>query len=316
MLRNFIDKIRFSIRKDRESYFCFYRMMGFFPHRISLYEQALSHKSTFLRTKDGVPINNERLEFLGDAILDAVVGHIVYIYFKRRGEGFLTNMRSKIVQRETLNKLAVQIGLDKMIKSTSHLSSHNSYMCGNAFEALVGAIYLDRGYEYCRFFIQKKIIDQYVNLDKLSHKEVNFKSRLIEWGQKQKIVVDFRLVDQQKDESGNPVFKTEIRLENISAGQGEGYSKKESQQIAARMALVKLHDHDFVELIDHAREKREASVAQMSSESVMSEMSLSDDLEKNPDGLSAQSDTEIEMQVELKDDSTNEASLFDDKKPE
>jgi len=314
VLRNFIDKIRFSIRKDRESYFCFYRIMGFFPHRISLYEQALSHKSTFLRTKDGVPINNERLEFLGDAVLDAIVGHIVYVYFKRRGEGFLTNMRSKIVQRETLNKLAVQIGLDKMIKSTSHLSSHNSYMCGNAFEALVGAIYLDRGYEYCRFFIQKKIIDQYVNLDKLSHKEVNFKSRLIEWGQKQKILVDFRLVDQQKDESGNPVFKTEIMLENISAGQGEGYSKKESQQIAARMALVKLHDHDFVELIDHAREERETAVAQMSSESVMTEMPLIDDLEKSLDGLSAQSDTE--MEVELKDDSTNESSLLDDKKLE
>lgn len=302
MLRNFIDKIRFSIRKDRESYFCFYKMMGFFPHRISLYEQALSHKSTFLRTKDGVPINNERLEFLGDAVLDAVVGHIVYVYFKRRGEGFLTNMRSKIVQRETLNKLAVQIGLDKMIKSTSHLSSHNSYMCGNAFEALVGAIYLDRGYEYCRLFIQKKIIDKHVNLDKLSHKEVNFKSRLIEWGQKRKVVVDFKLIDQQKDESGNPIFKTEIMLENISAGQGEGYSKKESQQIAARASLVKLHDPNFVELIDQAQEEREASIVETLPETVVPESQSTDKLESNVDELSTSLDVDTKMEAKSEED--------------
>lgn len=302
MLRNFIDKIRFSIRKDRESYFCFYKMMGFFPHRISLYEQALSHKSTFLRTKDGVPINNERLEFLGDAVLDAVVGHIVYVYFKRRGEGFLTNMRSKIVQRETLNKLAVQIGLDKMIKSTSHLSSHNSYMCGNAFEALVGAIYLDRGYEYCRLFIQKKIIDKHVNLDKLSHKEVNFKSRLIEWGQKRKVVVDFKLIDQQKDESGNPIFKTEIMLENISAGQGEGYSKKESQQIAARASLVKLHDPNFVELIDQAQEEREASIVETLPETVVPESQSTDKLESNVDELSTSLDVDAKMEAKSEGD--------------
>ncbi len=302
MLRNFIDKIRFSIRKDRESYFCFYKMMGFFPHRISLYEQALSHKSTFLRTKDGVPINNERLEFLGDAVLDAVVGHIVYVYFKRRGEGFLTNMRSKIVQRETLNKLAVQIGLDKMIKSTSHLSSHNSYMCGNAFEALVGAIYLDRGYEYCRLFIQKKIIDKHVNLDKLSHKEVNFKSRLIEWGQKRKVVVDFKLIDQQKDESGNPIFKTEIMLENISAGQGEGYSKKESQQIAARASLVKLHDPNFVELIDQAQEEREASIVETLPETVVPESQSTDKLESNVDELSTSLDVDAKMEAKSQED--------------
>jgi ribonuclease-3 len=247
-------------------------MIGFFPHDLSLYEQALSHKSTSLRTEDGVPINNERLEFLGDAILDAVVGHIVYEYFQRRGEGFLTNMRSKIVQRETLNKLAVEIGLDKMIKSTTHLSSHNSYMCGNAFEALVGAIYLDRGYENCKSFIETEIIGKYINLNKLSHKEVNFKSRLIEWGQKRKVKVVFHLICEQKDESRNPIFNTEVLLENIPSGQGEGYSKKESQQIAARAALVKLHDHDFLELIDKQREQREQTEEKENAETLPEEL--------------------------------------------
>lgn len=232
--------------------------MGFFPHHLALYKQALSHKSSYLRAEDGRPINNERMEFLGDAILDAVVGHIVYDYFYQRGEGFLTNMRSKIVQRETLNKLAVEIGLDKMIKSTAHLSSHNSYLCGNAFEAFVGAIYLDRGYEYCRLFIQHKIIEPYINLDKLSHKEVNFKSRLIEWGQKRKISVSFQLIDQQKDTASNPIFISEVLLENISAGSGEGYSKKESQQIASRSALVRLRDNDFLELINNAQADNKA----------------------------------------------------------
>ena len=133
VLRNQIDKIRLLFRKDRESYLCFYRILGFYPHNIQIYEQALLHKSS--------PLNNERLEFLGDAILDAIVGDIVYKRFEGKREGFLTNTRSKIVQRETLNKLAVEIGLDKLIKYSTRSSSHNSYMYGNAFEAFIGAVY-------------------------------------------------------------------------------------------------------------------------------------------------------------------------------
>ena len=115
VLRNQIDKIRLLFRKDRESYLCFYRILGFYPRNIQLYEQALLHKSTSVRSDKGRPLNNERLEFLGDAILDAIVGDIVYKRFEGKREGFLTNTRSKIVQRETLNKLAVEIGLDKLI---------------------------------------------------------------------------------------------------------------------------------------------------------------------------------------------------------
>ena len=144
MLRNQIDKIRLLFHKDRESYFCFYKILGFFPRNIRFYEQALLHKSTSIRSEKGRPLNNERLEFLGDAILDAIVGDIVYKHFEGRREGFLTNTRSKIVQRETLNKLAVEIGLDKLVKYSTRSSSHNSYMYGNAFEAFIGAIYLDQ----------------------------------------------------------------------------------------------------------------------------------------------------------------------------
>ena len=254
MLRNQIDKIRLLFRKDRESYFCFYKILGFFPRDIRFYQQALLHKSTSVRSEKGRPLNNERLEFLGDAILDAIVGDIVYKHFEGRREGFLTNTRSKIVQRETLNKLAVEIGLDKLVKYSSRSSSHNSYMYGNAFEAFIGAIYLDQGYERCKQFMEKKILKNYIDLDKMSRKEVNFKSKLIEWSQKEKVEVSFELIKQFLDEDYNPMFYTEVRVEGISAGTGKGYSKKESQQNAAQMALKKIKsDADFKEQIEAAR---------------------------------------------------------------
>jgi len=254
VLRNKIDEIRLLFRKDRESYLCFYRILGFYPHDIRVYEQALLHKSTSLRSEKGRPINNERLEFLGDAILDAIVADIVYQHFDGKREGFLTNTRSKIVQRETLNKLAVEIGLDKLIKSAARSSSHNSYMYGNAFEAFIGAIYIDRGYKRCKAFVEEKIITPYIDLDKLSRKEVNFKSKLIEWSQKNKVEVSFELIEQFLDKESNPVFQTEVLVERVSAGTGAGYSKKESQQNAAQMALKKIKSNpDFLASIEEAK---------------------------------------------------------------
>ena len=251
MLRNQIDKIRLLFRKDKESYFCFYKILGFYPRNIQLYQQALLHKSTSIRSEKGRPLNNERLEFLGDAILDAIVGDIVYKHFEGRREGFLTNTRSKIVQRETLNKLAVEIGLDKLVKYSTRSSSHNSYMYGNAFEAFIGAIYLDQGYERCKRFMEEKIFKNYIDLDKMSRKEVNFKSKLIEWSQKSNVEVSFELIEQFLDEDYNPMFHTEIRIEGISAGKGTGYSKKESQQNAAQAALKKIkNDASFKEQIE------------------------------------------------------------------
>ena len=254
MLRNQIDKIRLLFHKDRESYFCFYKILGFFPRNIRFYEQALLHKSTSIRSEKGRPLNNERLEFLGDAILDAIVGDIVYKHFEGRREGFLTNTRSKIVQRETLNKLAVEIGLDKLVKYSTRSSSHNSYMYGNAFEAFIGAIYLDQGYERCKQFMEKKILKNYIDLDKMSRKEVNFKSKLIEWSQKNKMEVSFELIEQSLDRDYNPMFHTEVLIENLPAGTGTGYSKKESQQNAAQMALKKIkNDGNFKTAIETAK---------------------------------------------------------------
>ena len=262
MFGNITDKIRLLFRKDKEPYLCFYRMLGFYPRNIELYQQALLHKSSSVKSEKGRLLNNERLEFLGDAILDAVVADIVYKRFEGKREGFFTNTRSKIVQRDTLNRVAVQIGLDKLIKSATRQSSHNSYLCGNAFEALVGAIYLDRGYEACMKFMEERIIAPYLNLEKVSRKEVNFKSKLIEWSQKNKFQVTFELAGQSVDEDQNPVFETQVLVESLKAGHGKGYSKKESQQEAARETLQLIKSNPkFIDSIFAVKAEREQAAA-------------------------------------------------------
>ncbi len=255
-----LHRIRLLFSKEKESYFALYRILGFFPRKIDYYKEALLHKSSTVRSAKGYKLNNERLEFLGDAILDAIVADIVYRHFEGKREGFLTNTRSKIVQRETLNKLAVEIGLDKLIKSNSHSSNHNSYMCGNAFEALVGAIYLDRGYDACMRFMQERILHRLINIDKVAYKEVNFKSKLIEWSQKNKVAVEFRLVEQTQ-ETGSPVFQSDALLEGFVGGTGTGYSKKESQQLAAKQALTRLKkDAEFLDAVFAAKKARSVTV--------------------------------------------------------
>lgn len=267
MFSNFTDRIRLFFRKDKEPYLCFYKMLGFYPRNIEIYQQALLHKSSSIKAGKGRLLNNERLEFLGDAILDAIVADIVYKKFEGKREGFLTNTRSKIVQRETLNRVAVEIGLDKLIKYTTRQSSHNSYMCGNAFEALIGAIYLDRGYRTCKKFMEERIINQYLNLEKISRKEVNFKSKLIEWSQKNKFCVEFNLIEQSLDSDQNPIFETQITVENIPAGTGKGYSKKESQQEAAHATLTKIKgDPQFIDAIFAAKAEREKTAETAESE--------------------------------------------------
>ena len=139
MLRRFIDKLRLPFRKDRELRSALFRILGFYPHHIEYYKIAFAHKSQALRDKNGKPLNNERLEFLGDAILESVVSDILYHHFEKRHEGFLTATRSKIVQRESLNRLAKEMGIDKLIQTSTRNHSAHSHLGGNAFEALMGA---------------------------------------------------------------------------------------------------------------------------------------------------------------------------------
>ncbi|ATV29123.1 ribonuclease III [Prevotella intermedia] len=257
MLNKIIDRIKLPFRKEKELYLSLYQIIGVLPHNLSYYKTALLHKSVARRNEKGKPVNNERLEFLGDAILDAIVGDIVYEHFPGKREGFLTNTRSKIVQRETLNKLANDLGITKLILSSGHSQSHNSYLGGNAFEALVGALYLDHGYTACMKFMKRQILGELINIDKVAYKEVNFKSKLIEWTQKHKINLEFKPLSFGKDKEGSPTFSFQVVLEGIACGEGKGYSKKESQQEAAKITLQRIRkEANFADGIFEAKKNR------------------------------------------------------------
>ena len=257
-LNDIIDRIKLPFRKEKELFSSFYDIMGFYPRDISYYKQALMHKSVGRRNDKGKPLNNERLEFLGDAMLDAVVGHIVYERFPGKREGFLTNTRSKLVSRDTLGKLADEMGLKRLILSSGYSNSHNSYVAGNAFEALVGAIYLDHGYDGVRRFMENRILSKLINIDKVAYKEVNFKSKLLEWSQKNRVRLEFRMIKQGVDkESSSPVFNFQVFLEGVAGESGKGYSKKEAQQLASEATLKRLkREPQFIDAIFTAKTER------------------------------------------------------------
>ena len=257
MLSNLLDRIKLHFQKDSELRKALHSMLGFYPRNLEIYRIALAHKSHVYRNRKGRSFNNERLEFLGDAILEAVVSDIVFHRFERRSEGFLTSTRSKIVQRSSLNRLAKEIGLERLLQVPSQRRGHNSNIGGNAFEALVGAIYLDRGYKTCQWFVENKIVGCLLDIENVANKEVNFKSKLLEWTQKNRVQVDFENEETLDEKNDSPIFNSTILLEGLTAGEGRGYSKKESQQRASRDALTRLRREPlFVESIFDEKSKR------------------------------------------------------------
>ena len=211
-----------------------HRILGFWPRRISLYRQALTH------------VQNERLEFLGDAVLDAVVADVVYKRFPTRREGFLTNTRSKLVKREMLGRVADEMGITSLVNAPQiKQQQHHSHVGGNTFEALVGALYLDRGYKACKTFWEKKVMGRCLNVEKLAFEEMNFKSKLLEWSQKHHVEIDFVVETQQEDGHTSPLFVATAIIGGEAMGEGRGYSKKESQQNAAKMALKAIRKRNY-----------------------------------------------------------------------
>ena len=248
-------KIKRLFAPRKEPYFSLYKILGFYPENIQLYTQALIHRSSSYATEEGKRINNERLEFLGDAVLNAIVADIIFKRFPNRKEGFMTNTRSKIVQRESLNRIAIEMGLDKLIVLSAKISTHNSYIYGNAIEALIGAVYLDQGYRKCQAFVTEKIIDQYVPLNRIVRKEVNFKSILLEWSQKNRLNITFDTVETSADKENSPFFRSNVSLMGTALGVGMGYTKKESQQSAAKMAIKRIRrDRDIRDLVSQLKQ--------------------------------------------------------------
>lgn len=253
-------KIRLFLHPKKESYFALKNILGFSPKTIRYYRVALLHKSSGIEAANGSTLNNERLEFLGDAILDAVVADIVFKHFPDKSEGFLTNTRSKIVKRESLDRIAYELGLHRIITSTTKNNSPTSHILGNALEAFIGAIYLDQGYEKTKQFIEKKIIEPYIDIEQVAEKEVNFKSKLLEWSQKYKVALDYILLEQITDADNNPIFKTVSTLNGIEVETGIGYSKKESQQQASKATFSKLKsDKEFAKKIINSKPEEDTS---------------------------------------------------------
>lgn len=228
----FFVKLLFS--KKRKFYKDLKKILGFYPRKIKLYETAFIHKSASVIYKGGATLNNERLEYLGDAILDAVVGDYLYHKFPLEHEGFLTQMRSKIVKGESLTELAQKTGLSKFIVANISTLKNQKHILADAFEAFIGALYLDKGYKVTKKFIIRRIIRKYLDIEKLKDIDTNYKSQLIEWAQKNKHEIVFETDVSEKD---NKCFVSYVRINDERKGSGFGSSKKQAEQKAARVTL-------------------------------------------------------------------------------
>lgn len=211
-------------------------ILGFMPGDIRLYQLAFVHKSASSFVFKNHQINNERLEYLGDAILDAIVAEYLYRKFPDRDEGFLTQMRSKIVNRENLNHIAIKLGLANMIISKLANENHRS-LYGDTLEAMVGAIYLDIGFRKTKKLILERIIQNHINIVRLQERETDFKSRIIEWGQKHKKAINFACFEEFDDQVNGNVFISHLIVVDEIMGRGIGISKKDAEQNAAKQAL-------------------------------------------------------------------------------
>jgi len=228
--------IQYFLLSDNSKQKTLKQILGFYPSNFALYEQAFTHKSVVNEQQDSKKVSNERLEFLGDAILGSIVAEFFFQKFPFEDEGFLTKIRSKLVSRTFLNQLSVDIGLDTFLETSVHTSRTNS-LYGDAFEALIGAIYLDKSYEQCKRFVVDKIIKDYVDVERLLATETNFKSKLIEYTQSKKIPYKFQTSGIENESS--KFFQCKLFVGAESSIIGEGNSKKRAEQEAARLFFVK-----------------------------------------------------------------------------
>lgn len=241
MVRKLAQRIRLFSSPRKEFYLFLKDLLGFYPTNLKLYDLAFIHKSASTYDSQGNLVNNERLEFLGDAILGAIIADFLYNRFPQQDEGFLTKNRSKLVNRTFLTRLTFDMGLHVFIDSNTTKNIDKSHIYGDALEALIGAIYLDTDYQTTKHFVTKRILSQFVNLNEIEQKDTNFKSQLIEWSQKNKKELKFDTVEEAgTDKSKQPKFIATVLIDQTELGSGTGSSKKEAQQNAARETLKKL----------------------------------------------------------------------------
>ncbi len=240
MVKKIVQRIKLFSSSRKEFYLFLKDLLGFYPQNLKLYDLAFVHKSASTFDSQGNYVNNERLEYLGDAILGAIIADFLYNRFPQEDEGFLTKTRSKLVNRTFLTNLTYEMGLNIFIDSNTTKNIDKSHIYGDALEALIGAIYLDKDYQAAKYFVTKKILSQFVDLNEIEQQDSNFKSQLIEWSQKNKKELEFDTTEEVNEKSKQPKFIAVVKVDNKQIGQGSGTSKKEAQQHAARRALKKL----------------------------------------------------------------------------
>ena len=235
-----IDSLKLLMTKDKEFYSLMKKQLNISPSNQRLYELAFLHRSASLTLSDGSVVNNERLEFLGDAIIDAIVADYLFRMFPHEREGFLTRMRSRIVNRSHLDSIANRMGLVEVIKSyATNTETVKKRICGEALEALMGAMYLDKGYDKTHKYITGYVLKNYINMEQLIQTETDFKSRLMEWGQKHRLPVGFETIDVSREKSKNcQHFSVQVTISNVPIAKGFGKSKKEAEQMASQKTLT------------------------------------------------------------------------------
>lgn len=226
---------------DKKLFRSIKNIFGFYPNNIYLYKLALRHKSATVKQLNGVKINNERLEYLGDAILSAVVADYLFRRYPYKNEGFLTEMRSKIVSRNSLNKLSRRLGLQQLILSSSTHHRHSKSAAGDAFEAFIGALYLDRGYRFTRKILIRRIIDIQFDMEQLVDMELSYKSRMIEWAQKEKNDLLFKVVDEVVEKNKKHYFVAVVVNGEVMT-KSEDFSIKGAENGAAEKAWRKISE--------------------------------------------------------------------------
>lgn len=246
MLAKWIKKLNSRLPSGGNFSFTISRITGFKPKEVSLYELAFVHSSVSLE-KNGQRLNYERLEFLGDALLGAIVAHHLYQQFPTREEGFLTSMRSKIVSRKNLNDLALQLGIHKLVKQKQTGATKAKSINGDVLEALVGAVFLDLGYKACQRFIEQKIFKQLIDLNQLQSSVISHKSELLEWAAKNRQSLKFRMV-AERGKSHAREYEIEVICNGEVMGKAVASSKKKAEEIAASAAYKALNlSHDSTE---------------------------------------------------------------------
>ncbi len=212
------------------------KILGFKPKDIKFYKKAFTHRSMNIKDSHGHAINYERLEFLGDAMLSAVIASHLYLEVPAGDEGYLTKMRSKVVSREHLNELGKELNLIKLVESKIPPGQFGDNIHGNLFEALVGAIFLDKGYKYCEKFIYKRVITPYVDIETLEGKVISYKSLLIEWCQKEKRTFGYNVYeDTGNDEIRH--FSVKLAIDNKVVAKARATSKKKAEEKASKRAF-------------------------------------------------------------------------------